>query len=69
VNVVHLDLRVGKGPEPAGVELDESRLSVAPHSRRHDDDAVCDHLGNPVHVVTLNVSVPRSNVSRMVMVM
>jgi hypothetical protein len=52
LNVFDLDVGVGEGAEPAGVELETRVLTFASHpARGREDDAVGEHLGEAVYVV------------------
>src|SRR6476659_7475421 len=52
VNVVDLDVPVGEGGQPAGVELDAGGLSLAAHPARClEDDVVRQHGGEAFDVV------------------
>ena len=67
VRVADLDVRVGEGAEPAGVELGAGRLSLAvdPAGARKTASSAST-LVNPSMSWALKVSVPFSNASRTV---
>ena len=54
VNAVDLDARVREGVEPAAVERDAGRLSLAAHPPwRHKDDVVGEHFGKRIDVMSV----------------